>query len=422
MEMNSKYSNKALAIEVSFQYRGETLEKALEDINTRYNVNFSYINESIPLGKKIYSSAQKKTLGLALDQLFLNTYIKYFTIGEQIILVSRGLADTLNLESPQKVAKSRDSVRVYPVGKRVNGKKVFYWKKISTLFKNVSLGLSNSNELQADSLRKDSIRVLDSLNRLQLRTKPSNFKEESWKVKKAKVEKGPFLERVSLNFIIAPELSYWKLSDGVFGGSLENYNAYAKRNFGFSLGSMVSFYFRNRIMLESGILFTVIQKEGRHTDYFVNTWEPNKMISEKYRFSNNYNYLQIPILVGVNFFKSKKISLSASGGLVTNLLIDAGGESIYRTYETKYFTFINTPPYNSSGGKPIVPKEISYNKTIFSSMVMLNINYNVTKRSQIVISPTFKYYLNSIYNGDAPIEERFYTFGLYGGLKYFIKK
>lgn len=71
---------------VSFNYRGETLEQVLADIETNYGIVFSYSRDMIPLDQKIYANIEHTACGKALDSLFEQTQVTFGVVGIQVVL------------------------------------------------------------------------------------------------------------------------------------------------------------------------------------------------------------------------------------------------------------------------------------------------------------------------------------------------
>ena len=71
---------------VDLSYQQVRLGRVLKDISKRYSVRFTYSRDFIPVGKKMSLRVDNQKLGLALDELFAPTQIRYLAIGDQIVL------------------------------------------------------------------------------------------------------------------------------------------------------------------------------------------------------------------------------------------------------------------------------------------------------------------------------------------------
>jgi hypothetical protein len=71
---------------VSLQYKEVSLERAITDIQKRYGIRFSYVNNLIPLQTKVSIDIKDQTLRAALDELLKNVEVNYYLVGDQIVL------------------------------------------------------------------------------------------------------------------------------------------------------------------------------------------------------------------------------------------------------------------------------------------------------------------------------------------------
>src|SRR5690606_4774369 len=71
---------------ISFDYRQVPLHDALRDLETRYDLRFSYSRDLIPLDQRIRAQARELPLTDALDELFAETSVVFAIIGGQIAL------------------------------------------------------------------------------------------------------------------------------------------------------------------------------------------------------------------------------------------------------------------------------------------------------------------------------------------------
>ncbi|WP_205503879.1 carboxypeptidase regulatory-like domain-containing protein [Rufibacter psychrotolerans] len=71
---------------VSFHYRGESLEQALQDLARRYSLNFSYSNSQLPLNQRITCTGTSLPLRKALEVFSSCANLSFQIIGEQIVL------------------------------------------------------------------------------------------------------------------------------------------------------------------------------------------------------------------------------------------------------------------------------------------------------------------------------------------------
>ncbi|MDN5200145.1 DUF4974 domain-containing protein [Fulvivirgaceae bacterium BMA10] len=84
---------------VSFKYASTSLENILEDLTKKYNIDFSYSLDQLPLHQNISIEIDNQTLSIALQELFSIAKVEYHIIGAQMIL-----------KKTRSVAKQRKSL------------------------------------------------------------------------------------------------------------------------------------------------------------------------------------------------------------------------------------------------------------------------------------------------------------------------
>ena len=75
-----------LLLPVSVHYDRIQLKHALNDLQRRYDVQFSYSSDHIPVAQKVSVHRERTPLGQVLDDLFAGTKVVYAPIGKQIVL------------------------------------------------------------------------------------------------------------------------------------------------------------------------------------------------------------------------------------------------------------------------------------------------------------------------------------------------
>jgi hypothetical protein len=96
----------------------------------------------------------------------------------------------------------------------------------------------------------------------------------------------------------------------------------------------------------------------------------------------------------------RKIGFNFLGGLSTNLLV---GSNAY---------------YNENGNKVKIGETTDIKPFNYSSILGVGIFYTISKRLNINLEPTFRYYLNSI-NENSLIKSHPYSMGVFTGLSYY---
>ncbi len=122
-----------------------------------------------------------------------------------------------------------------------------------------------------------------------------------------------------------------------------------------------------------------------------------EMISN-YRLVQNFEYLEIPLLVSYKIL-SKKISLNVSGGLNANVLVG-----------NKAFIL--------DDDKKNVGKTENMNSLLCSSTLGVGVEYLISENLAFNIEPAFKYYLTTI---TPATKSNNYYFALYTGISYMFR-
>jgi hypothetical protein len=93
--------------QVSLRYDNVSLEAVLKSLSKEYGLKFSYVNNLIPLQKKVSIQVKKQSLKYVLDELLRGTEVNYQLVGEQIVLKYEPKAQSA-LEVPEPTEASRE--------------------------------------------------------------------------------------------------------------------------------------------------------------------------------------------------------------------------------------------------------------------------------------------------------------------------
>jgi hypothetical protein len=113
----------------------------------------------------------------------------------------------------------------------------------------------------------------------------------------------------------------------------------------------------------------------------------------------NFEYIEIPLVLRYRLI-DRKIGFNFLGGLSTNLLVSSN------TY------------YNEDGNKEKIGETTDIKPFNYSSIIGIGIDYAISKRFNINLEPTFRYYLNSI-NESSSIGSHPYSLGVFTGVRYY---
>ncbi len=116
---------------------------------------------------------------------------------------------------------------------------------------------------------------------------------------------------------------------------------------------------------------------------------------------NEWNYLEIPLLVGYKFNKSR-FSFDVATGFSYGLLLNASGNVPSLSHENM---FTELSEMNNL-----------MNRNQFNYILQLGLSYHLTPEWSIMAKPFYKQNLRSIFNDTYPIDQRFSSFGIKFGL------
>lgn len=120
---------------------------------------------------------------------------------------------------------------------------------------------------------------------------------------------------------------------------------------------------------------------------------------------NYYTYLRFPFFVGNNVIDFKKISCTIYAGPVLSLLIYKNEPNLnFYKNDVKIINIDNNTPVRI--------------KTIWQFQISVGFAYNLTDNLKISIEPTYRYYINSIYNSNYLTSKRPYSVGLRTGILF----
>ena len=115
---------------------------------------------------------------------------------------------------------------------------------------------------------------------------------------------------------------------------------------------------------------------------------------------NQYNYLEIPLLVGYQL-DFKKLNMEISTGISYGFFLSAKGELPDKA--------------NSSFSKLSEQSDIIENNVNY--LLYLGVNYKLNDKWGLLIKPNYKHNLNSTFNKDLPVKQKFSTFGITFGIR-----
>lgn len=126
--------------------------------------------------------------------------------------------------------------------------------------------------------------------------------------------------------------------------------------------------------------------------------------TEQQRPENFYTYLQIPLSIGYTLSEFRRWSFTLTGGPVVSFLVSSNEKQV---------TF-----YDPGASNIIIEDQTPARvKTSWQFMLNLGIHYMVTDRTSLMLEPTYRQYLKTIYTDNNQSRPP-YSFGLRAGLLF----
>ncbi|MFC1734155.1 hypothetical protein ACFL6I_27955, partial [candidate division KSB1 bacterium] len=155
-----------------------------------------------------------------------------------------------------------------------------------------------------------------------------------------------------------------------------------------------------------GVWFPILSPQSHDTTYSIWTEKDTVRSSErKYENRNIYSYVEIPVLIGYNWYY-KRFGFELAGGISFGFLSKSSG----------YVLDLNNLSVveNSSSELPL-------NKTNLNYLLVGNITYIMRKRLSLLIQLHYKQQISSLYTSDHPVEQKYNTYNINAGIRYIIK-
>ncbi|CAN5384611.1 hypothetical protein BH23BAC1_BH23BAC1_05460 [soil metagenome] len=100
---NLQAQGNVLEKRVTFQYKEATLESILKDLDQRYGIKFSYVNNLVPLSQKINAQVKEQPLKDGLELILAATDIDYQLVNGQVVLRKNQLKKPVEQTKPVEV-------------------------------------------------------------------------------------------------------------------------------------------------------------------------------------------------------------------------------------------------------------------------------------------------------------------------------
>jgi hypothetical protein len=411
-----------LNLKINLDIHTASLKTVLEDLSSKYNIGFLYIEEQIPLESKINNVKGEFKLKEFLDLILKGTNLSYFLLEDQIGLTTKEFSDSIEVDSNKRAIvfpssqathvdlKKYKKITVKSIKNKNLRKKV---KRVYYLRKKISIRpISGNQDGSLNPVIHDTIPPLSDNDNGKLK---SDIRNKFFKYKDN--------PQSFFIFRITPGMSFWKMEVNNSSKVDDiNRNQYAQFNSNISIDLLFEFNLYKNIMIRSGVGYFTLNKNGTFTTIKTNSYYPYISIVEKSNYSYKYSYFSIPLGAAYKFGNNKSFIVLA-GEVKANFFLHSD-MTYYPIYKTQYFYDLNPlgtgqEPYYTNSNETINKEKAAFRSMIFSFSLKAENNFRITKKSIVFFAPEITTLLGSIYKKNAPIKENPFVLGVSLGYRYF---
>lgn len=259
-----------------------------------------------------------------------------------------------------------------------------------------TLTIADSDQLVIDTMQQALSKEDETLNRPITPTKKTSPKNLNHK----------FI----MGLVLSPETSFRRLvGTANYANVVTERNANEKSKIGYAVGLTVQYKLDQLVSLGTGLYGMNVGERGNY--YKDSTY------SERIDYINNYNYLGIPIMVGLQIGKGPLFARIQSG-LLTNILLSCNSTNAGDSY---YNHDVNNEDGDNQDEDTQNNPRPNYSRFNLVYMGSVDLNYRLNKQLALQMGPTVKYFLTSIYNKSEGQKSTPYSFGLQFGINYTFK-
>ncbi|MGN6646531.1 MAG: outer membrane beta-barrel protein [Cytophaga sp.] len=386
---------------VTIDLTNHSLKECLIRLSAAYQINFSYINDDLPLHKQMHIAAGPQSLSVVLDSICKQADLKYLIIGTQIVLKKNEMIVTTPVQDSTAAAPA-DTLpaaiivdTIYLSDHKSSSGEYVRDKKYSKYFYRV-FGKKRT---------PDSMIVVSS-----------NGRRDTIDVRETR-QKYHYINRIYTKN---------KFSVGVFGGGGVSYRTLSSQDIfvternadessiaSYTFGANVTYYMPSqRLSFRSGISYMTFGEKGSFIEIIYSPPPGGPQPEEiEHKYINHYNYIMLPFMAGYSFPVSNKFGLSVHSGFAVAFLV-----SKKSTY-VEPFMYFHSPDNLSKN-----PHVHTYSSTGLVLPVHAELSYSVGENLQLCAAPTFNYFLTSIYSKSDLSKQKPYAFHLTVGISYMFKR
>lgn len=157
--------------------------------------------------------------------------------------------------------------------------------------------------------------------------------------------------------------------------------------------------------LDTMFIYFYIDSLGNCNDSLSYSWSPITVLmsyDQKKKASMQINYLQIPVMAGYSISRGK-FQYSLSGGISLGIPLSITGR------------MIEPDNYTISG---VENQSLPLKNIVYNGLLRAGVNYFISPRYSIFAQPSINYTLNSVFDKEYPVNQKYFTYGLRMGITY----
>ena len=210
------------------------------------------------------------------------------------------------------------------------------------------------------------------------------------------------LGKIKIGIVFSPDYCYRFLnyrSSEKWIQDLRNEEEVA--TFGYTTGLGIKIELSNKILLETGVYYSIMGEQTKTTELFWVNSSPDFPAKSKTQYQ--FKYINIPLKLHY-VFGSKKVSYFVSAGFSINIFT-----------EKKTKVILEFKNGHKTSDNSVV--DLGYLKFNLATVIGFGIKYDVTKKISISIEPVYRQFINSIVVGTGT-KEYPYSLGANIGVYY----
>jgi hypothetical protein len=399
-----------LNTKVSITFNDISLEEALGRISKAYTINFTYINNEIPLQKSVKFTSKDLPLSIVLDSIFKDKGIRYLIVGTQIVLKPVEIitatvpADSVRIVMDSSITYTGDTVSGVHTGSDIQFKQMD--KEYRKYFFHVfgKRKVEDTVFVVRTKHSFDSIPVMKSTRR-------------KYVYRNKKIDEDFMF---SIGVLCGPGFSFRTLSTAN-GYYLNDRNDSEYGLWNICTGFRLGYSLNKHIGVRSGLIYTFVGEKGSFSQTVIDNSGPpqspptypqtTKFKTITTNYSNTYHYILLPLMIGYthDFFNRAHAAIYSGVSM-----------AFFLSMQTTYNDPLNIPQAFNSINRD--PRAHTYRSMAIVFPVEIDLRYDISKRVNVFITPGMNYFLSSIYKKDDLTQEHPFSFNLSLGIAYTFMK